>query len=64
MKYKILRYCPLIEDQNIIYDNDYIVIAPEDTLNIFKYMEINGYLTLTDGNSIYESIAVDEYIDR
>ncbi len=35
MKYKILKYCSPLEDQNIIYDNDYIVIAPEDTLNIF-----------------------------
>ena len=35
MKYKILKYCSPLEDQNIIYDNDYIVIAPEYTLNIF-----------------------------
>ena len=64
MKYKILKYCSLLENQNIIYDNDYTVIAPEDTLNIFKYMEINGYLTLTDGDSVYESIQFNEYIDK
>ena len=64
MKYKILKYCSLLENQNIIYDNDYTVIAPEDTLNIFKYMEINRYLTLTDGDSVYESIQFNEYIDK
>jgi len=27
-------------------------------------MEINGYLTLTDGDFVYESIQFNEYIDK